>query len=343
MHEGDRLAIVSFGSDVRIFPSTVVSSSTRAEMSSFVEQIVDFGGTNISGALEAADAELRKARESYKVSRVILMSDGQPTEGETSANALKELVARARRDDITTSAFGVGLDFNSKLMSDLAGSGAGNYAFIEDPNHMAELFERDMRSAAATVARKVELELKPRAGVTLADVPGHEWVRNGDAWRIPLYDFAGGQTAQALLRLDLTGVPAEGLFALGEVSLRFTSVADGSVRSVPLALAAEATTSQSDVDAHADAAMVETVKKMEVAKQLAQAATAYESGDRARAVGIFDSIRNQFGMSADALAGEDLSATQRRMQQGGDEGSSAAKGLTTKTMKSFGQNNTYGN
>jgi Ca-activated chloride channel homolog len=339
--DGDRLAVISFGSDVTVYPSTRIDASTRAELLRWIGGIQDSGGTNISGALEAASEQLRRSREGYKVSRVILLSDGQPTEGRTSAAELKDLVAAARRDDITTSAFGVGLDFNSRLMSDLAGAGAGNYAFIEDANHLAPMFEKDLLNAAATLARNVELELRPKAGVALADVPGHEWRSTGSGYRVPLYDFAGGQTAQALLRLDLTGVPAEGHFAFGELVLRFVRVSDGTVQEVPVAFSAEATSSSSEVQAHSDALMVETVQKMEVAKQLASAAAAYESGDRDKAVSIFDGIRRQFGMSADALAGDDLTAVQGRMRQGGSTGAAEAKQLTNKTMKSFGQNNTY--
>ena len=55
------------------------------------------------------------------------------------------------------------------------------------------------------------------------------------------------------------------------------------------------------------------------------------------AIGIItlfgDNIRRLFGMSADALAG-DSSITQRNVTRANDN-------LTNKTMKSFGQNNTY--
>jgi len=82
---------------------------------------------------------------------------------------------------------------------------------------------------------------------------------------------------------------------------------------------------------------------MEVSKQMAAAASAYESGNREQAYNIFDGIRRQFGMSADALADDDLALTERRMRAGDADGARAAKSLTDKTMKNFGQNNTYTN
>jgi pilus assembly protein Flp/PilA len=59
------------------------------------------------------------------------------------------------------------------------------------------------------------------------------------------------------------------------------------------------------------------------------------------AIGIItlfgDNIRRLFGMSADALAG-DSNISQRNTSGAGNN-----TALTNKTMKSFGQNNTYSN
>jgi Ca-activated chloride channel homolog len=344
VRDGDRLAVIAFGSDVTVFPSTLVDASGRAALRGFVESIQDSGSTNISGALAAATEEVRKHREAYRVSRVILLSDGQPTEGLTSPSDLKALVSDARsRHDVTTSAFGVGLDFNSRLMSDLANTGAGNYAFIEDASAMASVFERDLDTASSTVARRVELELRPGPGVEVLEVPGYELTRTASGYRVGLYDFANGQTAQSLFRLQVSGAPAEGELSLGVVTLRFVGARDGDVREVPLKLAATATTRSDEVQAHSDAQLLELARRMDVTKHLAAAVTAYESGDREKAYGIFDGIRRQFGQSADALAGDDLAAVERKLRSGNAEGARAAKSLTDKTMKNFGQNNTYTN
>ena len=344
LKDGDRLAVVAFGSDVTVFPSTRVDAFGRAQLKGFVEKIQDQGSTNISGALEAASDEVRKNREGYRVSRVILLSDGQPTEGLTRAEDLRWLVESARtRDDVTTSAFGVGLDFNSRLMSELANAGAGHYAFIEDATAMASVFERDLATASNTVARRVELELKAPSGVEVVEVPGYRVTRTADGYKVSLYDFSGGQTAQAMLRLQLSGMPTEGDVALGSLVLRYVGATDGVTREVPVKLSAVATSSASEVQAHSDPQLITLSQRMEVSKQMAAAASAYESGNREQAYSIFDGIRRQFGMQADALAGDDLALTERRMRTGDAEGARAAKSLTDKTMKNFGQNNTYTN
>ena len=77
----DRLALVHYGSDVRVFPSQLVTEEAREQMLAFVDAIEDEGATNISGGLQAAAQELRPYVKSFRVSRILLLSDGQPTEG----------------------------------------------------------------------------------------------------------------------------------------------------------------------------------------------------------------------------------------------------------------------
>ena len=54
--EGDRLAVVHYGTDVTTFPSTLVNETERERMLAFVDALEDDGSTNISGGLEAASA-----------------------------------------------------------------------------------------------------------------------------------------------------------------------------------------------------------------------------------------------------------------------------------------------
>ena len=41
-------------------------------------------------------------------------------------------------------AFGVGLDYNETLMTDMAETGAGNYYFIDAPEKMTSIFQKEL-------------------------------------------------------------------------------------------------------------------------------------------------------------------------------------------------------
>jgi Ca-activated chloride channel family protein len=78
----DRFALISFGSDVtQVISSTLATPAAKQQMLSAIDGIVETGGTNLSGGLEAGLAELIAYRSQYNVSRIILLSDGQANEG----------------------------------------------------------------------------------------------------------------------------------------------------------------------------------------------------------------------------------------------------------------------
>src|SRR5690606_20297991 len=93
------------------------NDKTRQAALGFVEGIYAGGGTNISGALKSAMAQLQdKKRPSY----VIFLTDGLPTVGETNE---AKIVDQARKENDVHArivSFGVGYDVNSRLLDRLA-------------------------------------------------------------------------------------------------------------------------------------------------------------------------------------------------------------------------------
>jgi Ca-activated chloride channel family protein len=339
LQQGDRLAIVAFSSSVNIFPSTRVDSDSLPRMRAFVAQLFADGGTNISEALDAARNELKRS-EAAGLARIVLLSDGQPTAGDTFTPRLVARVDAYRAEGISTSAFGVGNDFNASLMQDLANHGAGSYAYIQNYGNMGLALANELRDASRTVARQVSLQLSLPAGVTFAGAPGRVFDVSGSTADVPLYDFAPGQTAQVLLRLRVSGALDGSDVKLGELSVVCVDVQhDRALRSSPLPLAAKATDNADELAAYQHADVVELSRKADLNVRLAEAEKAYESGDSTRALGLLGNIRTLFGASADALAGDDLGAVQNNWRKGGDDGARASKELTLKTMKNFGQNN----
>lgn len=338
LRAGDRLAIISFASGVEVFPSTVVDSDSLPRMRAFVSSMSDTGGTNISGALRAAMREAGQHTRQFEVSRVVLLSDGVPTEGDVSPGAILATIDSGRQQGITTSAFGVGLDFNASLMRDIGTRGAGTYAFVENAQRLSEAFATELKDASSTLARQVAVELQPRPGVSVEDVPGYAFTRVGNGVRVQLYDFAPMQTAQFLVRLKVEGV-GSGNVPVAAVTLSALDVEKKAPFSTAVSLEAKAAADQATVDAESHGDVVELAKRYEINVQVAKAADAYERGDTKTAFDIMGNTRRLFGMSADALAGSEAEL-EGRWRKGGSEASIANKGLTKKTMKNFGMNNT---
>ncbi|HYO68035.1 MAG TPA: VWA domain-containing protein, partial [Archangium sp.] len=185
---GDRLAIVHYGSDVKSQPSLPATPANRELMLQYIEGIWDDGGTNIGAGLHAGRSHVTAVRGDYSVNRIILLSDGQATEGITDDASLTEVVKGIRTEGITVSAIGVGTDFNEDLMQGFAELGAGAYGFLEDAAQLGSLFQKDLRQASTRVARDVALSFTLPQGVRLQEVLGYRFEQEGRRVTVRLPD-----------------------------------------------------------------------------------------------------------------------------------------------------------
>ena len=92
---------------------------------------------------------LAQAKSDFRVNRLILVSDGQPTEGVTDFSGLTSLVRDIRSLGVSVSSLGVGDDFNEQLMTAIAEVGAGGYGCMQDAAQLSQVFQKAARPATA--------------------------------------------------------------------------------------------------------------------------------------------------------------------------------------------------
>ncbi|WP_309890214.1 VWA domain-containing protein [Archangium sp.] len=341
----DRLALVHYGTDVSVLPSQLVTAEARARMADFIDAIQDEGATNISGGLEAAASELRPYTEAFRVSRIILLSDGQPTAGVTEPGELQRVAGSLRGTGLTVSGLGVGDDFNERLMQGIAEQGGGFYGYIQDSERLAEIFRRELEQAAGTVARAVELRLELPEGVLDAEVMGMTARREGNTLVVPLYDLAGGQEAQVVVKLTLSLESTEAPRGVLTARLGYFEVESALAKRVDLALTARVTDDETLVRANLDKDVRAHANRALGARELQAAAEEMKRGNRDRALGMLSNARSLFGASADALSGEmeDVEKTRASYLNAQDETAVRREALQLhrKSLKTFGQNNSY--
>ena len=341
----DRLALVHYGSDVRVFPSQQVTDEVRQQMLDFVDTIEDSGATNISGGLQAAAQQLSPYVESFRVSRILLLSDGQPTEGLVEDAELLKLADTYQRQGMTVSGLGVGDDFNERLMRGMAEQGGGFYGYIQDSEKLAEILRRELEQAAGTLARGVELRLELPEGVLDAEAMGVPTRREGKTRVVRLYDLAGGQEAQVVVKLTLSLESSkEGRGVLG-ARLRYQDVEAARPVETYLPLSAKVTDDEALVRANLDQEVRVHAVKALGAREMQAAAEEMKRGNRQKALGMLDNARSLFGSSAEALAGElaDVDRTKAAYLNAQDETSVKREALQLhrKSLRTFGQNNSY--
>ncbi|MBZ4421571.1 VWA domain-containing protein [Myxococcus sp. RHSTA-1-4] len=342
----DRLAFIDYGTDVNVLPSRQVTEAVRAELLLAINNLRDEGSTHLSGGLTEAARALRPHLREYRVSRAILLSDGQPTMGMVLEADLLRLARSLRDEGITVSALGVGQDFQESLMRGMAEQGGGFSGFIDDSARLAEVFSRELDQAAGTVARRVELELVLSDAVQAVEVMGVPSTREGNTVKVPLYDLAGDQSVRVVAKLTLKANAPEGQeLPMLDARVRYVDVSRDGPAETALRLTARATGDAALMRANLDKDVRVHATRALGTQQMLAAAEEMKRGNRVAARGFLDNARKLFGASASALSGElaELDQTEAAYERasGEEEVRRETRHLYRKTMKNFGQSNSY--
>jgi Ca-activated chloride channel family protein len=338
----DRLAIVHYGSDVQSLPSQPATADGKERMRMFIAGIPCDGATDIGLALHTAADLVGPVSRGYGSNRIILVTDGQPTTGLMDPASLERLAADIHRQGIAVTALGVGSDFNETLMRGISESGAGFYGYLADASQLEDIFQRDLHQATAAVARNVEVRLDLAPGVELIDVLGRPSTLEGRTAVTSLYDLSSGLSAQFVARLRVTAPDIRSSVPIVGVRLSYVDAKTEGPQATDLALCAEVTTRQEVVLAHADPD-VETRSLHAVgSREIARATEEFRTGNRTGALAIMDNVRQLFGASANALAGDIEKVDDARAQlvnaRTPDEIAAASKSVQKRNLSNFGSN-----
>ncbi len=170
----DRLALVSYANDVRtVFPLGPMDDARRMQAQTALNQVTAAGGTNLGAGLHQGIQTLMHATAAGRQRRVILISDGKANQGITDPGALGSMAASALAHRFSVSTVGVGYDFNEILMTTVADHGAGQYYFLENPDALAQVFEKELQLTRAVAASSLEVRIPLAQDVRLVDAGGY--------------------------------------------------------------------------------------------------------------------------------------------------------------------------
>ena len=158
LEAGDQISIVSYGATIGLVAEPMDAVAGRELLLAAIDKLVASGGTPLrAGWLAGADA-LAPFVSNYGLSRVLLLSDGQATDGsqpELLAQEASQLLAAG----ISTSTYGLGHNFNEDLMTRLAQGGGGQAFYAETSDALIPYFESEFAMLAATVGRQVSFDI----------------------------------------------------------------------------------------------------------------------------------------------------------------------------------------
>ncbi|HWU90894.1 MAG TPA: VWA domain-containing protein [Kofleriaceae bacterium] len=167
----DRLAILSFD-DVVTTNAPFGATLDRAALKAAVASLTPRGGTNIFDGLKAGLDLLGDAPPSDRQNRVIFLSDGLATVGNTSQTAIIDMATSRITRGLGLTTIGVGNEFDAPLMRGLAERGAGNFYYLEDATAAKEVFHDELDYFMSPLALDLQIDATVAAGWELRDVMG---------------------------------------------------------------------------------------------------------------------------------------------------------------------------
>lgn len=166
LQDGDIFSLVTFSSEEKCLQEPVViDPHSRTQIAQSIEKITAGGNTALCAGLQLG---LAKAHSFIQKSNLVLMlSDGQANVGETDLEKIGLHAALARKEGITTSTLGIGLDYNEALMANLASEGGGRFYHLQDPYQIGPFLTGELGEMVNYAARKAELLLDLPPGAAL--------------------------------------------------------------------------------------------------------------------------------------------------------------------------------
>lgn len=308
--ENDRVALITYGSDVRVdFPSAKLTHVNRESLKSTIDRISVGGGTNLSGGFQQGYSQVSSHKTLESVNRVIVMSDGHANVGMTSISELSRLAKSALEASVSVTTMGVGLDYNEDLMARMAIEGSGNYHFIESSQTIAGIFENELKGLASTIARNTSLAITLADGVELSKLFGFSHTQSGPKILVPLAEFYSEQNKGVLLKLNVPSIKT-GEFPIVDIDLSYDDVISEKPTHSHVSLKAVGTDDPKLVEKHTDVDVIARVQQVDIAEAMKEAMHLYESGDVETATKKLESTqqvlkkrRTQYDFEDDAAFG----------------------------------------
>lgn len=186
--------------------------SNKDSIKKIIAKIKPRNSTNLWGGSDSGYQQVKTNYRKNYVNRVLLISDGNITAGWKIPTRIIERVREYKDiDGITISTFGVGLDYNETLMTDMAENGAGNCYFIDKADKMAAMFDKELNGLMNLVAQNAELRISLPKGVSVEALYPFKFAQDKNEVVIKFRDLFSEESKGLVMRFRLENGVDKGL------------------------------------------------------------------------------------------------------------------------------------
>ena len=202
----DRFAVVAYDNMIDlVVPLTQASAEARANAERRLREIDARGSTDLGGGWLKGCQQLAEAPNRAATARCLLMSDGQANQGITDPNELERHARELRDHGLVTSTFGVGGDFDERLMSAMARAGGGHGYFIQRARQVGDLLTSELGESLEVVASNAHLSIALPDQAELEVLNDFDVSQERGTAHVRLGHLVSGQSVTVVLKLRLPG------------------------------------------------------------------------------------------------------------------------------------------
>ncbi len=199
----DRFSVVVYDDVVDI-----VTKSTRATAEARRTAVERLRAIDARGSTNLGEGWLRGCEQvagqlmDRGVNRCLLLTDGLANVGITDPDTLATHAAELRARGISTSTFGVGNDFDERLLQAIADAGGGHFYYIADAPQIRDAITSEVGETLEVVARDAELEITARDDIRIDAISPYPVTTRGNRTLVALGDLGSEQVVEVVLRLS---------------------------------------------------------------------------------------------------------------------------------------------
>lgn len=262
----DVLSIVTFEETVEIvMPARRVTDPNLIKQ--HVARITSGNTTNLFDGLYAGGAQVASVGQAGYVSRVLLLTDGEPTAGLKDFGSIVNQVADLKLRGVTVTALGFGPEYNEELMAGIARRSGGNYYYIARPDEIPDVFRREMEQVLGVTAKNARLTLHLPRGCQVLQCYGSPPQFAPRTATVSLGDLESGATVSRLWEMDWDARQA-GTYRVAKATLTWDDGATGRTESTSANAVVEFTTDATRVPSGADNQVAQELSVLRAGRDL---------------------------------------------------------------------------
>ncbi|CAA3020422.1 Anaphase-promoting complex (APC), subunit 11 [Olea europaea subsp. europaea] len=319
----DRLSVIAFYSTARrLFSLRRMSETGRQQALLAVNSLVANGGTNIAEGLRKGVKIMEDRREKNPVASIILLSDGQDTYtvsnisgSQNQPNYQLLLPVSMHPEDgsgfkIPVHAFGFGADHDASSMHSISEISGGTFSFIETEGVIQDAFAQCIGGLLSVVVKDLQVHIEclhPSVylgSLKAGSYPNHV-LSDRRTGSIDVGDLYADEERDFLVSINVPAAYRSNETMLLKVKCNYNDP----LTKETVTLEGEEVRIKRPVVARQDEVSIEVDRqqnRLQAAEAMAQARTAAENGDLARAVSILNNCRKLLSETVSAKSHDRL-------------------------------------